>query len=134
MIMVTITRIAGIKDKGVLDQVWESYFIMLAAEIGIILFAMTAFRAFFIARQQREVNKANKIPKNATYKSSEKRRLLQIFVTPKLWPSKSRRHLASERHQANEEGDFPMGHLPDIPRAHMTGIRTFIEGHGKEES
>ncbi|KAG7009687.1 short-chain dehydrogenase [Physcia stellaris] len=129
MILVTITRISGIKLNGSIDQVWETYFIILAAEIGIILTSVTAFRAFFISR--RDNNKAKPPPGNQTHWYSQDSSILKRLFTPSLWRSKSKEHSSSEGYKADGDGHFPMEDLPDVPRAQMTGIRTFINGNGK---
>ena len=35
---------------------------------------------------------------------------------------------SSEGYKANEDDELPMNELPEIPRAHITGMRTFIRG------
>ena len=131
MILVTITRISGIKIDGKVDQVWESYFIILAAEIGIILTAATAFRAFFVSRHKRDNNGAKQSPGDRTHWYSQNRYLLKRVFTSSRWRSKPRGQSTSGGNEADEDGHFPMRNLPHIPRAHMTGVRTFIDGHGK---
>ena len=129
MILVTITRISGIKLDGSIDQVWETYFIILAAEIGIILTSVSAFRTFFISR--RDNNKAKPSPGNRTHWYSQDSSILKRLFTPSLWRSKSKGQSTSEGYKADEDDHFPMGDLPNVPRAQMTGIRTFINGNGK---
>lgn len=133
MILVTITRISGIKMDGKVDQVWESYFIILAAEIGIILTAVTAFRALFVSRHKRENNGARNPPGMQSHWYSPNTYLLKRVFTPKLWRSRSKfkSQSTSGGYEADKDGHFPMENLPDIPRAHMTGVRTFINGRGK---
>ncbi|MCJ1346907.1 hypothetical protein MMC31_005127, partial [Peltigera leucophlebia] len=124
MILVTITRISGIKIDGNVDQVWESYFIILAAEIGIILTAVTAFRAFFVSRRKRDNNGGNQSPRYRTHWYSQKKYLLERVFNPRLWRSKTRALSTSEGY---DDGHFLMRNLPEIPRAHMTGVQTFID-------
>ena len=131
MILITITRISGIRYKGSNDQVWESYFIILAAEIGIILTAATAFRAFFVSRRTIIDNGVEPSPGHRTHEYSENRYLLKRVFTPKLWRSKAKSQETSGRREADEDGHFPMGKLPHISRPHMTGVRTFIDGRDR---
>ena len=46
----TITRASGIKFRGRLDAIWEVFFQTIAAEIGMILTAVSAFRELFVSR------------------------------------------------------------------------------------
>lgn len=124
--MITITRMSGIKTGGKVDQVWESYFLILAAEVGIILTAVTAFRAFFVSRHKRDNDGAKQPLGDSTQWYSQNKHLLKRVFNR----SKSRVQSTSEGYEANEDGHFPMRNLPDFPRAHMTGVRTFINGRG----
>lgn len=54
MIAITTLRIIGLKRHGKLDYIWEIYFTAIAAEIGLTLVAMTAFRALYVSRTQGE--------------------------------------------------------------------------------
>lgn len=131
MIIVTITRVSGIKLDGKVDQVWESYWLILSAEVGIILTAITAFRAFFVSRNNRNNNRVVQSPGGRIHWYYHNKPLLKRIFTPVVWRSKSRKQSSSEGFEACEDGHFPMEDLPNIPRAHMTGIRTFIDGRGK---
>jgi hypothetical protein len=52
MVIITIARIARLKWKDKLDSVWETYFIVIAAEIGLALVAITAFRALYVSKEK----------------------------------------------------------------------------------
>ncbi|KAM5459741.1 hypothetical protein McanMca71_003247 [Microsporum canis] len=52
MSIVTIIRGAGVYYKGLVDTNWETYWVIICAEIGVCLAAATAFRSFFIARKE----------------------------------------------------------------------------------
>ncbi|OAL65099.1 hypothetical protein A7C99_3580 [Trichophyton rubrum] len=52
MSIVTIIRGAGVYYKGLVDTNWETYWVIICAEIGICLAAATCFRSFFIARKE----------------------------------------------------------------------------------
>ena len=128
MILVTITRISGIKIKGHVDHVWETYFLVLAAEIGIILAAVTAFRVFFVSRHKKDNNRAKNPPGNISRWNTHTKYLLKRAITPSLWRTKSRGPPTFDGYEADKDGHFSLGPMPDIPRAHMTGVRTFIDG------
>lgn len=133
MVLVTIIRISGNLIGGRVDLGWESFFIIIAGEIGIILTAVTAFRAFFVSRQKGDNRGAKSLAEFRTQIYSQSAYPLKILVTPSLWRSKIRAHSSSGGYESNECGHMPPGNLPDIiPRAHMTGIRTFIDPSGRE--
>lgn len=122
MVLVTIIRISGNLKGGVVDLGWELFFIIIAGEIGIILSAMTAFRAFFVARHKGDNRGAKKSPESRRQLHSRSGYFLKILVTPSLWRFKRRAQSASGGYAANDFGlHLPSGNLPDIPRAHMTG-------------
>ncbi|KAG4437710.1 hypothetical protein IFR05_006793 [Cadophora sp. M221] len=50
MIAVTIVRASGIRQGSVIDSVWETYWQVMSAEVGLIMTSATAFRTLFIAR------------------------------------------------------------------------------------
>lgn len=52
MVIITAMRIVGLRWRGKLDSVWETYFIVVAAEVGMVLVAVSAFRAFYISRSR----------------------------------------------------------------------------------
>jgi hypothetical protein len=58
LIIATIVRVSGIRYHGETDTVWESYWNIISAEIGVIMAAATAFRSFFVARSREQVNQA----------------------------------------------------------------------------
>lgn len=146
MVLVTIIRISGNLMGGRVDLGWELFFVIIAGEIGVILTAMTAFRAFFVV--SRHNNIGDKVNRGSKKKSPESRTrtrtqlhsrsgyVLKLLVTPSLWRFKMRaaQSGASERgYAANEVGLHlpPSGNLPHvIPRAHMTGVQTFIDRCG----
>lgn len=121
MIGITIARIVGLTWEGKLDSVWETYFIVVAAEIGLTLVAVTAFRALYV--------------------SKAKNRNVQKTITTLNWYQKGKSavvHLISKAtgktdwssiDDEKKDGQFIMN---DIPRATMTGMGTFIDKNGKE--
>jgi hypothetical protein len=118
MVILTVTRIAGIKWKGKLDSVWETYFIVVAAEIGLVLVAITAFRALYV--------------------SKAKSRRVQSTITTLSWYHRSRTALINainsltgkeSSNKSSHKGDGFLG--DDIPGATMTGMRTSIDENGR---
>ena len=112
------------------DLAWESFFILIAGEIGIILTAVTAFRTYFVSRHNNKG--AKKSPESQNQQYSWSRYLFKLLLTPSLWRSTIKARSASGGgYEANEYGHLPSENLPQIPRAHMTGVRTFIDRRGR---
>lgn len=53
VIAVTIIRVSGTLLDDTIDTVWGTYWLILSAEVGIIMTAMISFRAFLVSPQQR---------------------------------------------------------------------------------
>ncbi len=62
MIIFTVIRAGGLDWQDKLDVVWEVYFQIVAAEVGLILVSITAFRALFVSRAAREQHSPQKHP------------------------------------------------------------------------
>lgn len=54
MVIFTVTRASGLEWHGKLDVLWEVYFQIVAAEVGLILVSVSAFRALFVARARKQ--------------------------------------------------------------------------------
>ena len=131
MVLITITRISSKLIGGRVDIRWKLFFIIIAGENGVILAALTAFRAFFVSRHKGDKRKAKKLPEPQTQMHSRSGYLLKLLVTPSLWQSKIRAQSASGKYAASEHSHLPSGNLPEIPRAHLTGVQTLIDCCGR---
>lgn len=127
MITVTLIRVSGILLGGKVDAIWESYWFIIQAEVGIIMTAGTAFRTFFVARS-----------KNARGKSSEKRmhwyhqsKRVVKSTSSHGWRSRSGERSSREDEAQQSNAQFFLDALSNIPGAHMTGVRTFINAQGR---
>ncbi|KAM7193862.1 hypothetical protein V8F33_007548 [Rhypophila sp. PSN 637] len=117
IIAITVARIIGLQWKGKLDSVWETFFTTIAAETGLTLVAITAFRTLYVAkaknrRAQRTINTFN------WYK------IRSAILHP--WSSdRTARRGGSE--------NIPMGQFitNEIPHGTMTGAKSFIQWNGK---
>jgi hypothetical protein len=123
MIAITIARAAGVKWEGRLDSVWETYFIVIAAEIGLTLVAISAFRALYV--------------------SNVKSRRVQNTITNFSWYEKGRNallHAASKITRKTYTNNTSTDKSDDgfiknnIPRATLTGTRTLIVENGRSSS
>lgn len=128
MIAVTIIRVSGVLLDDKVDAVWESYWLILHAEVGIIMTAVTAFRTFFVARSK---HRRGQSPGERTHWYDGSKRLLQRAFSLSRWRSKSGEQ-SSRGYEAQQNVPHVfMGALPNVPRAHMTGVRTFIDAQGR---
>lgn len=126
MVVFTITRASGLEWKGNLDVLWEVYFQIIAAEVGLILVAVTAFRQLFVSRINQNRRAPPKSPPFWTGAVNTMRGLLD----PRRWTSSYSGYRNGPQGRGSErkpKGLF--GRLPDIPGATMTGVRTFIDEH-----
>lgn len=129
--MVTITRIAGLKIGGQIDSIWSSYFLIVAAQIGIILASISSYQTLFVSYRRGNIHKAERGTRiREHYLSSTKELMKRVFI-PSPWRSKARGQSTPDEYKEGQYSHRDVGDLPTIPRAHMTGVRTFINGHGQ---
>ncbi|KAL8755337.1 MAG: hypothetical protein Q9199_003716 [Rusavskia elegans] len=127
MILVTITRIAGIRLDSQIDSVWESYFLIVAAEIGVVLASVSTYRALFVSHRKRIINEAR--DRGHTY--SPNRQLIGWTFVSSPWRSKAKGQSTPDNDRGDQDSHFDKDALPNIPPAHMSGVRTFINGCGQ---
>ncbi|MCJ1270048.1 hypothetical protein MMC22_009942 [Lobaria immixta] len=126
-ILCTIIRISGIhtgRQVKSIDSVWETYWQFIAANIALTMTAATAFRTFFVSRVKEQEPQVVG-PKDMWY--TKGRRLLRSAFTSRSWRSKSK----SNSFGLVGNADLPISLSHKIPRATMTGVRTFIIGQGR---
>lgn len=126
VVIFTVTRASGLEWQDKLDVLWEVYFQIVAAEIGLILVAMTSFRALFVSRTAR--NKLS--PEKHTSFWAEGKLALRRLLDPRRWRSKHTEDMTRGQEPGNPNFGFD-GKLPSIPGATMTGINTFINHQGE---
>lgn len=119
----TITRASGLRSGNKVDAVWEVFWQFMSAETGIILTAMIAYRSLFKAR------KGQQAPGKWEQWYITQKGLLQRTFTIRTWTRRSKPS-SKESDSFTEHSSDKMANSPEIPRATMTGIRTFIRGHG----
>ena len=120
LIVLTITRVSGLQYRGNFDVIWETYWLILSAEVGIVLTSVASFRAFFVFRSHRNHDRGIQ-PLGARMQwCHQERRSLKHKFSFSPWRSVQ---VSSRGYEANED-ELPMSNLPDIPRAHITGFRT----------
>ncbi|CAO1598713.1 hypothetical protein XANCAGTX0491_002473 [Xanthoria calcicola] len=126
MVLVTITRIAGIRFNGHIDSVWESYFTIVAAEVGVVLASVSTYRALFVSHRKATIDKAQ----DQGHSSSPKRQLIRRMFVSSPWRYKNKDWSIPNDNEGKRCSQLDEA-LPSIPRAHMTGVRTFINGRGQ---
>lgn len=124
MIIITAVRIIGLKHNGKLDYIWEIFLLAVAGEIGIILVAVTAFRALYVSRVKGS-NDQMTASFNWYYKSKSAVRKLFSSVS-----GKSRATSVSRKEPENRNDERII--LGRIPRGTMTGVHTFMGKNGVE--
>lgn len=115
IIAITIARIVGLQWKGKLDSVWETFFTTIAAETGLMLVAITAFRALYVVKAK------NRRARNRTMNTFNWYKLRSAILHP--WSTTQR----------GGSEDVPMGWFitNQIPHGTMTGAKTFVQQNGK---
>ncbi|KAL8860684.1 MAG: hypothetical protein Q9178_003037 [Gyalolechia marmorata] len=132
-ILCTIVRMAGIRTGRVInsiDSVWETYWQFVAAEIALTMTAATAFRTIFVSRGAEGRRVARAAPeldqKGIWYTKS--RKFLHSILSTRLWYSwRSRKSSGTRDDRHGDWEGTAMGLRQEVPRATMTGMRTFID-------
>ena len=116
MIIIAIIRISKIRlpDQAA-DIVWVIFWQQVEACTAVIMVSLSAFRSFFVTHESRLREDRNR---NRHWYMSKKK--------ASAW-----RRKVLLRSESGEETDH---HLPQIPRATMTGMSTFIRGGKSNES
>jgi hypothetical protein len=127
IVIVTVVRASGIHQGDKLDSVWETFWQMMSAEVGLIMTSITAFRAFFVARSN---ERGQQRPRSREQWSSKSRLLIRRLLTPSRWRQGGSSLTLGRSSGQVSRGNKAEKNLPSIPRATMTGIRTFINGQG----
>ncbi|KAL9579244.1 MAG: hypothetical protein Q9212_005221 [Teloschistes hypoglaucus] len=124
VVIFTITRASGLEWEDKLDVLWEVYFQIVAAEVGLILVALTAFRALFISRAS---PRAHSPQKHTSHWLNGKLAWVRL-LNPRRWALGNMRAMAVSRKRSDGEAGSRV-ELPNIPRGTMTGMQTFIDQH-----
>lgn len=128
IIVVTIVRVSGLHQGNKLDSVWETFWQMMSAEVGLIMTALTAFRVLFVARNN---ERGQQRPGAGRQRSSKSKQLLRRLLTPSSWRKGGSSQTSGGSGGQDCRGNKMEKNFPSIPRGTMTGIRTFIDGQGR---
>ncbi|KAL9593464.1 MAG: hypothetical protein Q9219_007542, partial [cf. Caloplaca sp. 3 TL-2023] len=136
--MCTIVRIAGIhtgRTVESIDSIWETYWQFIAANIALTMTAATAFRTFFVSRGGGGDHRPAQAPgaDSADTFYSQSRKLLSHLLSAILPSRRSKGCPSASSGDGASSGDMPIELRQQIPRATLTGMRTFIGGQGRSE-
>ncbi len=137
MMMVAIVRISALRTKAPLapgmtidaiDPTWKLFWQQTEASIAVLMVSFTAFRSFFVtdtSRYPRERVPPAAGPAGSPVGAAKQN---QWYSSPRrVWGNRKRDN--SDDTDTTLQGSDKNG-FPSIPRATMTGIRTFIRGGG----
>jgi hypothetical protein len=125
MVLITAARMIGLKHHGHLDYVWVTFFVVIAAEIGLMLVAITAFRALYVAKAK-NVRAYRTI---TTFNWYHKRKSAVVKMISTVSRNSRGRGTGSVELDSRGKKVFIKG---KIPRGTMTGVRIFIDRNGNE--
>ena len=132
-IMCTIIRIGGIRTGHAIksiDSVWATYWQFVAANIAVTMTAATAFRTFFVSRSGDDQRHAQGVPDGVFKETwySKSLSLLRSAFSTRLWHSWRSKNFQRDSGERNSgQDDAPLELTHRIPRATLTGMRTFID-------
>jgi hypothetical protein len=112
MIIVSITRSTKIHGPPnvPINVTWAIFWTHIEASVAIIMVSLTAFRTIFNQKKQER---------------AQQERMRRV---------NSWRLFASFRRKPRTDSDDEITALPQVPRATMTGLRTFIRGSNRSEA
>ena len=118
MIILAIIRIAKIQaNRDVARMIWIILWQQIEASTAVIVISLSAFRSFFVARESRLRH--------------DRIRHRQWYMDRKNRIASALRRKRLRSGSGSESGSQELNHLVAIPRATMTGLRTFINGGGE---
>ena len=106
MAIIAIVRVSRIKSAAGIDLVWEIYWQTMEGCVAVLMASITAFRSIFVS--------------NGTQNSRENK-----WMPANSWIQRAKRR------QKSKESDVRENQQHSIPRALLTGMRTFIREHGR---
>ena len=135
VMIITVLRIATVVHADKIDPVWGVYWHILAAELGVIMAACMTFRTFFVARNNKRGSPHS--PRSLHW-YHQSRSFFRRYLSSGRWrrskgaDGRSTDDSATLCEKCHSGRDGWQGKdLPSVPRAHMTGMRTFIDEQGR---
>ena len=137
MIIFTIVRVSGVlTPSGKLDTLWDDFWNIISAEVGLIMTSATAFRVLYSSKTSTEGHKrASILDKSwiSTFIRSSERMIIRA-VQPRSRNSHGSAKLydlTGDLDLSEHRKDLPRVELCTLPRAHMTGLRTAVGNAGR---
>ena len=134
VVIITIIRIATIVHQDKIDPIWGVYWHIIAAEVGVIMAACMTFRVFFVARNKPGSPHSSR----SAHWYHQSRDFFCRYLSSSRWRRRQgpvSRSTADSSTLCDKCHDGRSGRqgqdLPSVPRAHMTGMRTFIDEQGR---
>lgn len=109
MALIALVRIGGYRIQGKVDTTWQFFWQHIEVCIAIIMGSATAFRTLFVGENSRKT--PNKKPSYS----------IRLRILRKKTPTSEK----SDWEDANGR------HLPTVPSATLSGLRTFIDRRGR---
>lgn len=122
MIVITIVRMVGLQIGEIVDYIWESYFMAIAAGTGLPLVALSAFRSLYVSKAQHR-NVHSPITTCNWYKNGGD---APVQITGKVTGNTESQMNSAE---TTTKGKFLVN--IDILLATTTGDRSYIDGNGR---
>lgn len=113
LVIITIIRVSGIKYNGMVDQVWQLYWSVISAEVAVLMTCVISFQSFYVARHR---SRPSSPPPMHSMKF-----IRESFI----------KKLDKKRESGYSDFESAAVGLTDLPNAHLTGGRTFIDGSGR---
>ncbi|USP76826.1 uncharacterized protein yc1106_04100 [Curvularia clavata] len=120
MMVTTVARLAGLIYNDIVDTIWEIFWTLTSGEVGVFLAAATAFRSFFVSRKQ------------SRYTANQQAQRFFSASFAARHNRKKRKNTLDETLNTKKEKSL-LG-LPNVPRAQMAGLQTFIDVQGRIQS
>lgn len=109
MALIALVRVVGFRIQGKTDITWQHFWMYMEACVAIIMGSATAFRTLFLGDNSRKTPERKPL-------HSFRLRLLRRYNSTSETPNWEKTN---------------GGHLPTVPSATLSGLRTFIHRHGR---
>jgi hypothetical protein len=109
MAIIAIVRVSRIHGVAGIDIVWEIYWQTMEGCVAVLMASITAFRSIFVSNGRRKARENKWTPSYSWVQRAKQR----------------------QKTRESKESDVREDQHHYIPRALLTGMRTFIREHGR---
>ncbi|KAK4234051.1 hypothetical protein C8A03DRAFT_18982 [Achaetomium macrosporum] len=131
MVVFSITRVSKIKGASGIDVPWSFFWQFMEASIAVLMGSLTVFRTLLISESNKRAAAAKNSPSNNNSPPvgmgvgvGEKKK--PYYLSSLLGMIRRKKGFGDLESQEGEDG------LPEIPRATLTGLRTFIRRNNRD--